>query len=261
VTAAVTTSTRVEHVMGTAFSLTSTERGPTVDAAFDAAFSWLRWVDATFSTYRLDSEVCRIDRGELSFDDAAPEVREVLVRCDELTAATDGWFRARADDGRLDPSGLVKGWSIDLAAQLLRMAGLRSFAVNGGGDIVCEGASPSGGAWRTGIRHPHEVGSVAAVLDLTGHAIATSGTYERGAHIWRRPSDRGRPDASVPPLASVTVVGPELGIADALATAIFAEGSGAPAWLGRFPGYEVLLVTMDDRVRWTPGLDPLKVAA
>ena len=252
--------TRVEPVMGTAF-------GITVDSladpdAVDRAFDWLRWVDAAFSTYRADSEISRLDRGDLDLDDASPEVREILIRCDELTDQTDGWFRARGDDGRLDPSGLVKGWSIDMAAQILRMAGARSYAVNGGGDIVCAGRSPSGGAWRTGIRHPRDATAVAAVLDLTSHAIATSGTYERGDHIWRPPHQTDRSDHSawstVPALASVTVVGPDLGTADALATALYAEGTGTPSWLSAFPDQDILLITADDQVRWTPGLDALK---
>lgn len=244
--------TRVEPVMGTAFGI-SVADAPTAatDRAVDDAFSWLRWVDTTFSTYRAGSEVRRLDRGELALDDASPEVREVLVRCAELTDLTDGWFRihapATSERGQLDPSGLVKGWSIDRAVQGLRMAGIRSCSVNGGGDLVCTGHPSPGRGWRVGIRHPHDPAAVAAVLDVSDLAVATSATYERGAHIWG--GRRG--------LASVTVAGPELGTVDALATALFAEGSGHPAWLDRFPGHHVLAITDQDRMTWTEGFDRL----
>ncbi len=246
--------TRVEHVMGTAFSVTVEATLPA--GVVDDAFAWLRWVDLTFSTYRPDSEISRIDAGDLTVDRASPEVRQVLARCGELTDLTDGWFTAVGAAG-LDPSGLVKGWSIDVAAMILRMGGAQTFSVNGGGDIVC-GGSPGepGRGWRTGVRHPHRVDAVATVLELCDQAIATSGTYERGAHIW----GTGGGGIAREQLRSVSVVGPELGTADALATAVFAEGSGRPAWLARFPRYELVLVTADDRLLTTPGVDRLRVA-
>ncbi|MCU1452525.1 MAG: thiamine biosynthesis protein [Acidimicrobiales bacterium] len=238
---------RVERVMGTAFGITVLD--PIEPAAVDEAYDWLRWVDATFSTYEPGSEISRLRRGELGLDDTSPEVREVLNRCAELTELTDGWFTIRSTPAdALDPSGLVKGWSIDRTATILRMAGATTFSVNGGGDIVCGLGPGPGGVWRVGVRHPDESGSLAAVLDLRDRAIATSGTYERGDHIWG-----GR--SAGPGLLSATVVGPELGTADALATALFADGSGLPTWLERFGGYDALVVTGDRRVRWTPGFD------
>ncbi|MCU1355684.1 MAG: thiamine biosynthesis protein [Acidimicrobiales bacterium] len=261
-TGARTLHTHVQHVMGTAFGITVDDTvGP---EGVDDAFAWLHHVDATFSTYRSDSEISRIDRGELDLDAASPDVRQVLLRCAELEELTDGWFTAhRQTDGEqhLDPSGLVKGWSIDVAALILRMAGTTTFSINGGGDIVCAGhPEPNEGrGWRTGIRHPFLEEAVAAVLVLAEGAVATSGTYERGSHIWGAAGTDLPRAAGAPGLAGVTVVGPELGTADALATAVFAEGSGHPAWFDRFPGYDLLLVTADQRLAWTPGLDDLLV--
>jgi thiamine biosynthesis lipoprotein len=170
-----------------------------------------------------------------------------------LSDLTDGWFTARprgSGSAALDPSGLVKGWSIDLAADILRIAGHLRFAINGGGDIVCRAAAPESPRWRVGIRHPTERDAVAAILDVGNCAIATSGTYERGNHLWGRSGSDGATE-----LVSVTVVGPELGTADALATAVFVEGSGEPRWFDQFPGYDPFVVTEAGRVRWTSGLD------
>src|SRR4051794_14720403 len=93
--------------------------GELAAGALDRVFAWLRFVDATFSPYKPDSEVCRIDGGELAPADAHPLVREVMARCERLRALTGGYFDARAR-GPLDPSGLVKGWSVDRAGGLLR---------------------------------------------------------------------------------------------------------------------------------------------
>ena len=116
-------------------------------------FAWLRWVDATFSTYRPDSEISRLDRGERF--DPHPLVREVLARCEELRVETGGWFDARAG-GRLDPSGYVKGWAVERAAAF----GRGRFLIDAGGDVVLRGE------WRVGIRHPYERDRLAAAITV-----------------------------------------------------------------------------------------------
>src|SRR5215208_4811037 len=166
--------------------------GPRV---LDRVFAWLRFVDATFSTYRADSEICRLDRGELAVRDAHPVVREVLARCERLRVRTGGYFDARAG-GRLDPSGLVKGWAVDRAGALLAAAGARRFCVNAGGDVLVRG-----GPWRIGIRHPLRPDRLAAALEVRDAAVATSGGYERGEHI-RDPVGGGAARGAL----SVTVV-------------------------------------------------------
>jgi thiamine biosynthesis lipoprotein len=231
---------RVEHVMGTVVSLRFRDEAPRAGAV-DAAFAWLREVDARFSTYRSDSEIRRLDRGELLPRDASGDVRFILDRCVALRRETDGYFDVRAT-GRLDPSALVKGWAAERAAELLVAAGARDFCLNAGGDVVARGR------WRVGVQHPLERGAVAAVVDACDLAVATSGAYERGAHI----VDPVRGDVSDEVL-SVTVTGPDLGVADAYSTAAFAMGGAGPAWTLRLDGYEALTILASGSVLCTPG--------
>jgi thiamine biosynthesis lipoprotein len=219
------------------------------DAGVDVepAFAWLREVDATFSTYREDSEISRLDRGELTVADCRPEVDEVLRRCVALERATGGYFSVRPA-GRLDPSGLVKGWAVAGAARRLEAAGAQRFCINAGGDVVARGRPEPDRPWRVGIRHPEAHERLAAVVAVENLAVATSATYERGAHILD--PHTGRPPTG---LLSVTVVGPDLTTADAYATAAFAMGAGGPAWTATLAGYDTLCITDDHRVLSTPG--------
>jgi thiamine biosynthesis lipoprotein len=228
--------------------------GEVAAAAIDAAFAWLQRVDATFSTYRDDSQVSRMDRGELTEREAAPEVREVLRACRALRVRTGGAFDARAG-GRLDPSGYVKGWAIGRAWDVLAAAGARNGVVDAGGDILARGHAPGGRRWRVGIRHPLELDRLAAVLVVSDLAVATSGTYRRGEHIVDP-----RTGAAPRGVLSVTCAGADIATADALATAAFAMGSGAAAWLARQPDVESMVVGDDEVVRTTPGFDALRSA-
>jgi thiamine biosynthesis lipoprotein len=235
----------LRHIMGMPIGIDVRDpQGIDVDVAFD----WLREVDATFSTYREDSDISRLDRGELTVADCRPEVDEVLTRCMALERATDGYFSVRAA-GRLDPSGLVKGWAVAGAADRLAGAGAQNFCINAGGDIVARGRPEPGRPWRVGIRHPEDGERFAAVLAVEDLAVATSGQYERQGHIVD--PHTGRPSTG---LLSVTVVGPDLGSADAYATAAFAMGADGPAWAATLTGYEAMCFTSDHRVLSTPGL-------
>ena len=106
-----------------------------------------------------------------------------------------------------------------------------------------------GGPWRVGIRHPRRRDRLAAVLELEDGAVATSGAYERGPHIVDPRT--GRPPAGA---LSVTVVGPDLGTADAYATAAFALGPRGPAWTARLTGYDAMTIVPGDRVARHPRL-------
>ncbi len=239
--------------MGTAVSLDVRGAAPArARAATDRLVAWLHDADARFSPYRDDSEIVRIDRGELDVADASPDVREILDRCERLRAQTGGAFDARAR-GRLDPSALVKGWAAQRGADLLAAAGLTDFCLNAGGDCAVRGGALPHDAWRIGIRHPRDPQAIARAFALTDAAVATSGLYERGDHLVD-PATGAAPEG----VLSVTVVGPDLGLADAYSTAAFALGPAGPEWtLGlSADGYEAMTVLAPDRVLLTPGFPP-----
>jgi FAD:protein FMN transferase len=244
---------RVEHVMGIPVGIDVRDDG--VDpAALDRAFAWLRRVDAAFSTYRADSEISRMNAGTLAVPDASPTVRAVLERCAALCERTRGRFDVRAR-GPLDPSAFVKGWAVEEAARLLADAGARNVCVHAGGDIRVRGERAPGKPWRVGVQHPRRRDRVAAVLHARDLAVATSGAYERGAHVVDPRT--GEPPAGV---LSVTVVGPDLGTADAYATAAFAMGVDGPEWTLGLQGYEAMTILADGRVLSTPGIERMRGA-
>jgi thiamine biosynthesis lipoprotein len=248
-------TTRVEPVMGTVVSFDI--RDPVVPlGALDAAVAWLHEVDARFSPFLPDSEISRIGDRTLAERDAHQDVRDVLANADNLAAESGGAFDARGwrADGRVDPCGIVKGWSIQVAADMLAAAGARAFAINAGGDIVARGGPVQGESWRVGVRHPDRPDRVAAVLAVRDAAVATSAAYERGAHI--RDPRSGRAPGGV---RSMTVVGPSLTWADAYATTAYVLGLEGLDWVAGHDGYEAFAITWDDTVRWTPGMDPYLV--
>ena len=229
---------RVEHCMGTVFTIEV--RDSDFDGqAVDEVLRWLHWVDTTFSTYQPDSQISRLGRGELTVAQCAPQVREVLQLCDQLHDVSFGYFSAYAT-GALDPSGAVKGWAIEQASELLRRAGSDNHCINGGGDVQCAGQYAPGQPWRIGITHPLRPGYLAGTVVGSDLAVATSGTAERGQHILD-PHTGEHPTA----LASVTVIGPRLTYADAYATAAFAMGDAACAWIEDLPDYSAFGVMAD----------------
>jgi len=226
-------------VMGTAVTVEIRDR-VVPRRVLERAFDWLRWVDRTFSTYDAASEISRLNSGDLGLADAHPLVRRVLGRCEALRTGTDGYFDAGAPlPGGLDPSGLVKGWAVDVAFARLRRAGVRRLCIEAGGDVRV-----AGGPWRIGIRNPHQREHFAAVVVLRSGAVATSGAYERGPHVVD--PHTGRPPAGT---LSVTMIDRTLARADAHATAAFAMGAQGPEWSARLAAMTILA---DDQVLLTP---------
>ncbi|MEV1023112.1 FAD:protein FMN transferase [Streptomyces sp. NPDC050264] len=237
---------RVEHIMGFPVSLRIDDED-VPDHAVDAAFAWLREVDERFSPFKPGSEVSRYARGELEPHELSEELVEVLDLCEHYRLATGGAFDVRLPGRGLDPCAVVKGWSVQRAAQLLRAAGARRFCLNAGGDVVT-----SGGPWRVGVRHPEHADKLCTVLELTDSAVATSARYERGDHIID-----GRTGRPATELLSMTVVAATLTEADSVATAAFAMGAEGIEWAASLTGCEVFAVDAGGLVLRTGGFPSL----
>jgi thiamine biosynthesis lipoprotein len=242
---------RAEHVMGTVISLYLPDGGAAGMAA-DRAFAWFHEVDARFSPYKPDSEVSRLIRGETEVADVSEDLAEVLRIADAVELLSDGAFdiRGHRPDGAPDPTGVVKGWSVDLAGRLLEAAGIERYSINAGGDVLVHGGQGEDLPWEIGVAHPAEPGKVALVLTAIDLAVATSGTAERGLHIVDARTGRTADE-----LLSVTVAGPDLARTDAYATAAFAMGHDGLRWVDALPGYAAAGITRDARLVTTRGLD------
>ena len=222
------------------------------DERVQAAYDELRSIDVLFSPYLPDSQVSRIDRGELAVGDAHPLVAEVVELCEVARVVTEGSFDAYrpAADGRrrFDPTGLVKGWAVQRAAEHLA-AGLGcDVSVNAGGDIAIRPGREAE-PWRIGVEDPTDPTRILAVVPVVAGGVATSGTAHRGRHIVD-PRD-GRPSDDV---LSVTVVGASLLWADVLATAAFVRGPAGLGLVEGLVGYEALVVARDGSLTTTSGL-------
>ena len=236
----------VEHVMGTVFSLDLRDPAVGPGAVLDVV-RWWHWVDEVFSTYRPQSQVSRLGRGELTVDECAPEVAEVLDLCAQAQRDSGGYFTA-LPGGSLDPSGMVKGWSVERASSMLVAAGSGAHAVNGGGDVRCVGSPAPGTPWQIGIADPLRPGEVAAVVSGSNLAVATSGVAERGHHVLDPYT--GAPATG---LASVTLVGDDLTWVDAYATAALAMGQRCRDWITGLDRIVGLVIDLDGREWRSPG--------
>lgn len=245
----------VEQIMGMPISVQvrgPLARGPAAEAAVAQVFAALRAADAVFSTYRPDSDISRLARGELALEDCHPDVVEVADLCEQAGSRTGGWFdpvvRDPSGEGHFDPTGLVKSWAVQRAADALSGLDGHDFCLNAGGDVLTRCSRTDTPPWRVGIEDPADRSRLLDVAVLRDGGVATSGIAARGAHIYD--PFTGAPARG---LASVTVTGPSLLWADVYATAGFARGADAAEWLTELAGYAALVVARDGRVtrvRW-----------
>ncbi|NAS24762.1 FAD:protein FMN transferase [Herbidospora sp. NEAU-GS84] len=211
----------------------------------DDAFRWLRWVEETFSTRKPDSQLNRLARKEITPEEAAPELTEVLQRIAELDKITDGFFGGAT--GEAAGSGYVRDWALERVSRALAAAGAVDHCVSADGDVRVRGSARPGVPWRVGLKDPSE-GAVSRVVFAHDLAVATA----------ERPNGSGTQGD----LASVTVVGPDLATAGAYATALHAMGSVRARRFAReialpkdtqATPYDVMLTGLDGRVTSTPG--------
>lgn len=160
--------------------------------------------------------------------------------CDQKT------FLDLPEDMSLDWGGIAKGYGIDLAARTLKESGITKGFINAGGDLYCWGKNPTGTSWKIGIKHPRKEGFL-GVLEIHDMGAATAGDYQRFFildgiryhHIFN-------PKTGYPAQGkqSVTIVGPETLLCDALSTALFVSLN--PAFiLKKYPDYGAVIVASD----------------
>lgn len=241
--------------MGTAF---------TVDAMFSdrsaedglhdvvAACQVLHEVDQVFSTWRPDTLISRLRRGELAEEDLPRQVEQVLASCIHARELSGGWFDPWAAPGGVDPTGYVKGWAGQLVLDSLRACGAQAVLVNAAGDVAGFGGPESGRSWLLGLTNPFAPTELLGSVPVEDGALAVSGTYERGDHVF---DPSGRPATAG--VISAAVLGPDLGMADALATALVAGGQEALDYLAGDPTHQALVI-FTDRRQVSTGAFPLR---
>jgi len=223
-----------------------------VSAAVNEVEQFFFSVDRDFSTFKEDSQVSRIRRGEIKIEDASEYVQQVWALCEFSRGLTLGAFDPWKAEGGFDPSGLVKGWAAEVGAQMLVEAGCENVLINASGDIVLRGGKPEGGPWNIGIASPDDVEKYVKFFDVVDGSVATSGDYEKGAHIVD-------PHTGLIAIGarSATVIGPDGAICDALATALMVDGVDAQNWIGRaeLAEYSFWTINRHDGTAWSYGFN------
>jgi thiamine biosynthesis lipoprotein len=224
-----------------------------LNAGLSEVTDYVKVVDQEFSTYKADSQVSKIRRGELKIEVCSDQMQEVWQLCLKARELTDGSFDPWAVKGGYDPSGYVKGWAADKCVQILKRHGAENIQVNAAGDLVLAGGFENGKPWSIGVRHPENRFEVVKVFEITDGAIATSGTYEIGAHI-------KDPHTGLIAIGarSATVIGPDGGLADALATSLVVTGQDGAAIFTKpeLAEYRVWVIPRNEDVAWSIGKLP-----
>lgn len=230
----------------------------------------LQGVEARFSPYRETSELSSYRRGEITEHDLSSQMREVMAACRTLQEQTEGDFHPIDPQGRFDPSAYVKGWAVERAVRRAVSVGVQDVCLNVGGDVKAIGRPKPDRPWRVAIQNPAAPRGITAIIEPPPGrdelAVATSGISQRGAHIWRRDGRAAVENQENPDLgrASVTVVGPDLGWADGYSTAAWSRltsrgAAGVVEMVQGFSGYECLVVTEDEMLLASDGMDAMLV--
>lgn len=227
-----------------------------VDAAatqedYDMIFDYFTAVDERFSTYKDTSEISQLHRGEVTLNAVSADMKEVFALSDETARQTNGYFSIHTPKGTIDPSGLVKGWAIHNAAELLRKRGFNNFYIEIAGDIQTGGHDAQGNEWSIGIRNPFEREEIVKVVYPKGKGIATSGTSARGSHLYN-PHDSS---ATEFPFLSLTVLGPNIYEADRFATAAFVMGTEGLYFIDALDGFEAYSIDSKGIAHMTKGFE------
>ena len=203
---------------------------------FEEIFNYLISIDNRFSVYKKDSEITLYNEGKISKENLSEEMREVFELSEKTKNETGGFFDIEYE-GKIDPSGLVKGWAIHNAAEILRKKGFKNFYVEIAGDIEVAGLNKENKKWAIGIRNPFNKQENVKIVYLSDKGIATSGNYERGEHIYN-PKDKKRANE----IESITIIGPNVYEADRFATACFAMGKNGIEFIRNLADFEGYMI-------------------
>jgi len=228
-----------------------------VKKAMQSAFDYFNYVDETFSTYKASSEITKINNGFIAPSSWSDDMKTIFTLAEATKEATHGYFDMVMPEGGIDPSGIVKGWSIHKAAELLAHAGIEHFCIDAGGDIEVRGEKSPGVSWMIGIRNPFDTEKVVKTVSLRDKGIATSGTYIRGDHIYNPHTKERKTDE----LASITVIASDVYEADRFATAAFAMGKEGILFLEQKEGLEGYMITYDGIATMTSGFPLYTISA
>lgn len=212
-------------------------------------FSYFHFIDKKFSTYKKDSEISQINRGELQETQFSNEMKKILVLSEETKKETEGYFDINFN-GVLDPSGLVKGYAIFQGAEILRKKGFLNYFVEIAGDVQVQGKNEKGESWKIGIQNPFNTDEIIKIVRLFNKGIATSGNYIRGNHIYN-PREKKLTDEIV----GITVIGPNIYEADRFATAAFAMGRKGIEFIEKLKGFEGYMIKKDKMAVLTSGFE------
>lgn len=234
-------------VMGMPVTVEILEQNVTA-SILNKVFDYFVYVDEKFSTYKDNSEIGLINQGKIQLKDYSLDMRTILNLANQTKRETDGYFDIYRK-GQIDPSGVVKGWAIWQASQILQKLGVHNFYIDAGSDIQTSGKKLNNKPWTIGIKNPFQQDQIIKILQLEGEGVATSGNYIRGSHIY---NPLGSLDESV---VSLTVIGPNVLEADRFATAAFAMGQKGIEFIEKLAGLEGYLVQKDGKATYTSGFD------
>ena len=221
------------------------------EAIFEQVFEYFTYIDEKFSTYKDYSEISLLNQRALALAESSHDMRTVFALAEQFRLDTGGYFDIQRD-GKFDPSGLVKGWAISNAAQIVRQAGFSNFYVEAGGDFQAAGKNPDGHNWRVGIRSPLQMNEIVKVLSVSERGVATSGTYIRGQHIY---DPTHAADAPITDILSMTVIGEDIYEADCYATAAFAMGRDGIGFIENLDGFEGYMIDREMQATFTSGFE------
>lgn len=213
-------------------------------------FDYFRSIDKKFSTYKKYSEVSLINRGLLKKSEYSSDMKLILKLAQQSKDETDGYFNI-SKAGKLDPSGIVKGWAISQATKILRKKGVRNFYINAGGDIQVSGKTQERRKWLVGIKNPFNQNQIVKVLSLSNKGIATSGSYIRGDHIY----NPHNPTHPIKDIVSLTVIGQDIYSADRFATAAYAMGKKGIEFIEQQKGLEGYMIDSLGIATFTSGFN------